>query len=91
MLGVDSTSPVVPYSGPVQVRANSPPPELRVVEDVARTTLAARHAISPAIPNALDEFVASVRQFAEILDTTRNVAMASSVSGFHVGVLDVYA
>jgi hypothetical protein len=90
MVGVDSTSPAVPNFGPVQVRANAPPPEQRVVEAVAHATLAARHAVSSPVPDSLDAFVSSVRKFAQVLDSTGNVQMAASVSGFNVGVQDVY-
>jgi len=83
----------VPYGGPLQVALSRPPPEPRVVENVAHATLR-QYESSPAnrrLPSALDDLAQSARQFAELLDSTGSVAVASSISGLAIGALDVYA
>jgi hypothetical protein len=93
MLGADASIQAVPLAGAAAVRPSQPQPETRVVESTSRASLQQQHARSTLarLPSALEELAASARQFAEVLDSTGNVQVASSVSGFRVGHLDTYA
>jgi len=93
MVNTSLSTQGVPYGGPLEVALSRPPPQPRVVENVAHATLR-QYESSPAygrLPSALEELAYSARQFAELLDSTGSVAVASSISGLPVGGLDVYA
>lgn len=93
MLGADHSIQAVPYTGPADVRPSQPPPPQRVVESAARSTLHQQQTQSmyARLPSGLEQLVDSARQFADILDSTGNVQVASFVSGFRVGSIDTYA
>lgn len=93
MVGADFSLQAVPYVAPVAARPSQPQPETRAVESSAESTLQRHHAGSTLArqPSAVDQLVDSARQFADILDTTGNVQVASVVSGFRVGHVDTYA
>lgn len=93
MLGADHSIQAVPYTGPADVRPSQPPPQQRVVESAARSTLDQQQTRSmyASPPSGLQQLVSSARQFADILDSTGNVQVASYISGFRVGALDTYA
>ncbi len=91
MFGPDfsTAAPAVTAVAPVPAR---PQPEQRVVEDTARPQLARQETgtlFSPPAPD-LQQLSASARQFADLLDTTGNVQIASAISGFRAGHLDMY-
>lgn len=93
MLGAESSMSAVPFAATAALRPVQPPPEVRVVENTARASLRQQHTgthISRP-PSAVDDLIQSARQFADILDRTGNLQVASSVSGFMVGGLDTYA
>ncbi len=93
MFSTNLSTTGVPYGGPLQVALSRPPPQPRVVENVSHTTLRQYESgpANPRLPSALEELAYSARQFAELLDTTGSVAVASSISGLPVGGLDMYA
>lgn len=91
MLGEFNTTAVAGAAAAPPVTAR-PPPAPRVVESAPRvrqSTLEFRPAHGR--PTSLDELAASVRQFAEVLEATGSVPLASSVSGFRSMYLDLYA
>ncbi len=73
--------------------AARPPPVHRVVESAPRARQQPLETGSTYAqpPTALEELTASVRQFADVLEITGNVHIASSVSGFRAMFLDLYA
>jgi hypothetical protein len=92
MSGFDALGPPVPYTGPVQVRSNAPPPEQRVVEQVEKPTLQSKAAVGQDTDSAeLRDLVQSAQKFAQVLATTGDVQIASIASGFPLGRLDTYA
>lgn len=93
MLGADTSIPAAPVAAAAAVRPIQPQPEQRVVESSARATLQEQFtgSVMSQGPSAIDQLAESARQFAEILDRTGNVQVASSVSGFRVGQIDTYA
>jgi hypothetical protein len=92
MLGADSSIQAIPVAVSAAVKPNQPQPEQRVVENVSRAALHQQHAGSTLarMPSAVEQLIHSARQFADVLDTTGNVQVASTVSGFHVGHVDTY-
>jgi hypothetical protein len=42
-------------------------------------------------PSSIEQLSSSARQFADVLESTGSVVVASSISGFRMGHLDVYA
>jgi hypothetical protein len=93
MLGADSSIQAVPNIAAAAVRPAQPRPEQRVVESAQRSTLHQQYSgsVSAGPPSAVEQLVESARQFADVLDSTGNVQVASTVSGFRVGFLDTYA
>lgn len=94
MLGHDSTlQPVVGVGGPQAALPSRPQPEVRVVETAAKSDLQKQQTRSTSTngQTGKDQFVKSVRRFADVLDSTGNVWVASSVSGFRTSGLDIYA
>jgi hypothetical protein len=93
MVGADFSLQAVPHMAPTAARPSQPQPETRAVESSAESTLQGHHAGSTLarMPTAIDQLVESARQFAEVLDTTGNVQVASTVSGFRIGHVDTYA
>ena len=93
MFGLDLTAPGVPVAGTPPVQPNRPPPEQRVVEGTEQSRLQQQDTatLTAESQNALGDFADSVRQFVQILDATGNVSVASSVSGFLTGRIDIYA
>ncbi len=93
MLGPDPTIEAAPAVAATHAPLTRSPPEPRVVENTARSELP-RHETPTMFaepPSSIEQLVSSARQFADILDTTRNVQVAAWISGFRVGVLDLYA
>ncbi len=93
MLGTSIPMQAVPYTGAVVARPSQPVPAQRVVESTAEVTLQ-RHSTASmyaAPPSSAQQLASSARQFADVLDTTGNVQIASSVSGLRIGFLDTYA
>ncbi len=91
MLGLEVTTPAVPAAGALHAPASRPPPETRTVEPT--TEAPRRQAATPrtAQPSpALDDLIASARAFANLLDATGSVQLASTLSGFQPGGLDLY-
>jgi hypothetical protein len=90
---LDSSS-LVP-AAPVPTHAVQPPASAttpRIVESTAQSTLHQQGGVTVAPQlNPLQELARSARQFAEILDATGNVQVASVISGFRLGHLDTYA
>jgi len=89
---LDSSS-LVP-AAPVPTHAVPPPAPAttpRAVESTAQSTLQQQGSVTVA-PHAspIQELARSARQFAEILDATGNVQIASVISGFRLGHLDTY-
>lgn len=93
MLGVESTAHTMPYTGPPQLAQSRPQPEQRVVEGSEQTTSSRTRTGSTGewTQSTVARLVASARQFAAILDTTGDVRAASSVTGFPVRYVDLYA
>jgi hypothetical protein len=90
MLASNSSLPAAPLVAPATVRA-APAPAPRVVESTTGGTSHETPGSTLAPPGTpIDELAASARQFAEILDSTGNLEIASSVSGFRIGHLDTY-
>jgi hypothetical protein len=91
MFGPDfSTAPAaVTAVAPVPVR--SPPPQ-RVVEDTAQPQLSHQETGTLLSPPAADlrRLSASAREFADLLDKTGDVQIASAISGFRRGHFDMY-
>ena len=92
MLGPDLTVSAVAAAGTAQTPVTRPPPEQRVVEEAAGAHLQRQETgtLSPRSPSPLRELSESARQFADVLDTTGSVQVASSISGFQPGHLDMY-
>lgn len=93
MVSADTSVHAVAYAGAAAQRPIEPPPQQRVVESTAQATLQQQQTASmyARMPSPVQDLVASARQFADILDRTGNVQVASSVSGFRVGFVDTYA
>lgn len=93
MFGPDSSVQAVPYTGPPTTPPGQPPSEQRVVESTAKATLQQHQtgSMSAQPPSALKDLANSARRFAEILDSTGSIVLASVASGFRVGHVDVYA
>ncbi len=93
MLGTDISVQAVPVAAATAaLKPSQPQPETRVVERSTRSTLQQQSGSSyTPTGSSLERLAASARQFAEVLDTTGSVQVASSVSGFRVGFLDTYA
>jgi hypothetical protein len=93
MLGQDFTTSALPPAGLAHVQPVRPQPVQRTVESVAKSHV--RRFDTPSMyaapPSAIEQLSSSARQFADVLDTTGNVQVASSVSGFVVGHVDLYA
>jgi hypothetical protein len=92
MFGPDFSTGVAAAAGMVPVPVSRPPPEQRVVEDTARAELRHQHTRSALGqgPSELQQLSESARQFADLLDTTGNLQVASAISGFRAGHLDMY-
>lgn len=94
MFGAEFSGQSVPFAPvPLQQRVVQPPPPQRVVEGAHRATLQSQDfgTMYARMPSPLQQLSESARQFADILESTGNVMVASSVSGFRVGHVDVYA
>ena len=93
MLGQDASVHAISAAPTPHVRPVNPRPQQRVVEDVAKASVRRQDSRpTPRTPvTDLKRLSESARQFAEVLDSTGNVYVASSVSGFRSGALDVYA
>jgi hypothetical protein len=93
MLGQDGSAGAIGAVAAPHLPQGQPRDVVRVVESSAKATLQrqqTRSATAPA-PNAAQRLSSSARQFADVLDTTGSVQVASSVSGFRIGALDLYA
>jgi hypothetical protein len=92
MFGPDFSSGAAAVAGVVPVPASGPQPEQRVVENTGRSQLARQEtgALYSRRPPDLQQLSASARQFADLLDTTGNVQIASAISGFRAGHVDMY-
>ena len=92
MFGQDLTVSAVATAGAAQTPVTRPPPEPRVVEKAAGGNLRRQETgvLDARAPTPLRELSKSARQFADLLDTTGSVQVASSISGFRAGHLDMY-
>ncbi len=92
MFGPDFSTGVAAVAGMVPVPVSRPQAEQRVVEDTARAELRHQHTGSALgqMPADLQRLSESARQFADLLDTTGNLQVASAISGFRAGHLDMY-
>ena len=92
MLGPDLTVGAVAAAGAAQTPVTRPPPEQRVVEEAAGSNLQRQETgtVSARASSSLQELSKSARQFADVLDTTGSVQVATSISGFQAGHLDMY-
>ena len=86
---ISAAAPAIGALAAVPVR---PQPQPRVVEETDRPQLGHQETGTLASPPAPDlrQLSASARQFADLLDTTGNVQIASAISGFRAHGLDVY-
>jgi hypothetical protein len=93
MLGQDLSVAAAAAAGATQIQPARPQPEQRVVEGTGKSRLPDQETASMLAqpPSALQQLSSSARQFADILDSTGNVQLAASISGFRGGYLDVYA
>jgi hypothetical protein len=91
MFGPDFSTATAAVAGVAPVPAQ-PQPQPRVVEETARPQLARQETgtLSSRPAADLQQLSASARQFADLLDTTGNVQIASAISGFRAGHLDMY-
>ena len=92
MFGQDFSVGAAAAAGAALTPVSRPQPEQRVVESTAHAQLRQRDAGSnfARAPSALEQLSSSARQFADVLDATGSVQVASSVSGFQAGHLDMY-
>lgn len=93
MLGPDSSVGAAAAIGATQTPISRPQPQQRVVEGSAKPRLP-QHDVGSMYakpPSTLARLSSAARQFADVLDTTGSVQVASTVSRFPVGHLDVYA
>lgn len=98
MLGPDISAQAVSHVGPVPAPVRPVEPEQRVVEDTAQTNTGQQEpgselAQSPqtSAAMAIQRLSTAARIFASILDSTGDVEVASTVSGFRTPRLDTYA
>jgi hypothetical protein len=92
MFGPDLATGAAAVTGIVPVLAQAPQPAQRVVESTARSALEHRETGSmiTSPPSDLQQLSKSAREFADLLDTTGNLQVASAISGFRAGHLDMY-
>lgn len=95
MYGQDVTVQPVSAVDVAQAPVTRPEPAQRVVERSAESGMDAftpsYSTFKPSAPSEIERLAQSAREFAELLDLTGNVAVASSASGFRAGTLDLYA
>ena len=93
MLAQDVTTSAAAVAGVPPGYYSRPPSQPRVVESAGNASLRQQQTASMLAepPSAVQRLADSARQFAEILETTGNVFVASSVSGFRSARVDVYA
>jgi hypothetical protein len=93
MFGPDYSAGTAAAAGMVPVLLSRPQPQQRTVEDTARATLQHQESGSTLAqaPSELQQLSQSARDFADLLDTTGNVQVASALSGFRARHLDMYA
>lgn len=93
MFSQDFSTQAVSAAAAPSVQLTRPPPEPRAVESLSKARVRQESGgttLAPA-PTALQQLSASARQFADVLDATGSLNVATIVSGFHAGQLDVYA
>jgi hypothetical protein len=93
MFGPDISTGAAAVAGIVPMPIHRPQPERRTVESTAHAKLEQQTTGSMLAqpPSALQQLSASARQFADLLDTIGSVQVASAISGFRAGHIDVYA
>jgi hypothetical protein len=93
MFAPDITPGAAAVAGVMQALSSRPQLTQRVVEDTARPELQQQGTgtLSDRAPTELQQLSKSARQFADLLDKTGNVQVASAISGFRAGRLDMYA
>lgn len=93
MFGQDFSVTAASVIGATHTPVSRPQPQQRVVEGTAKPQLPQPDigSMYAKPPSALERLSSAARQFADVLDTTGSVQVASSVSGFPVNHVDLYA